>query len=87
MSCRLGTYHFYSTAVDEFLCSYTVDFINEPLLVWKETIQLFCQFLAHADTEFVSLIEAFHNWKKGKKKLKKKNPQQKKPTQPNNNIA
>lgn len=54
-------YHFYSTAVDEFFCSYTVDFINEPLLVRKETIQLLSQFLAHTNTEFVSLIEAFHN--------------------------
>lgn len=70
-SYRLGErrdYHFHSAAVDELLCSYTVDFINEPLLVRKETIQLFRQFLAHADTELVSLIEAFHNWKKGKKK-------------------
>ena len=62
------TYHFHSTAVDEFLCSHTVDFINEPLLVRKETIQLFRQFLAHANTELVSLVEAFHNWKKGKNK-------------------
>lgn len=72
---RGGTYHFHSTAVDEFLCSYTVDFINEPLLVRKETIQLFCQFFAHPDAEFVSLIEALHNWEKGKKKLKKNKTQ------------
>ena len=57
-------YHFYSTVIDEFLCSYAVDFINKSLFVREEAIQLFCQFLAHANAEFISFIQIFDNWKK-----------------------
>lgn len=56
-----GLNHFYSTVIDEFLCSYAVDFINKSLFVREEAIQLFCQFLAHANAEFISFIQIFDN--------------------------
>ena len=60
---RRKGYHFYSTIIDEFLCSHAADFINKSLFVREEASQLFRKFLAHGDAEFVSFIQILDNWK------------------------